>query len=230
MSFIKKTLLLLFLCFHFNSYCTNWLQYFIFVEKEYVHGTWKDDSILRDLSTWRYLDIVEHSYLSSSDEKKTKLPQNILAKLKENCLNSYDWDYMLEVNNNIVSLTFNDSVVINNKAKNEIVSSMVLNGFDGVKINDKYFDLRDLTLPYLSLKIPHISKSILKEKIAMENENTFSCDKTNQKESNKNSLTKKASQKVGKKKNEINTLFVLSIIVNIFLILITIYALRKKRA
>jgi len=152
---MKGLLTILFLSTIYSASATHWMTYYVYVETEYIQGTWTRTDIL-EKSDYKYL--APHIFQDLFGTEDIGLITTMLSKLKEKNPDDYKWTYELSVQGDTVILTTNETITELTTVKNEITATITLNNFKAVtfRIGDteQTLTIEDLTLPYLDLVEP----------------------------------------------------------------------------
>lgn len=149
---MKGILILLTLFTSLNANATHWLTYYVYFETEYLQGPWSRTDIL-EKSKNKYLTSVAFEDLFGTVD--ADLVGKMLARLKNNKPETYDWTYDLSFRGDTVILTTKDQINELETVKNEITATLTLNNFKAVTFRfhggQETWTIDDLTLPYLDL-------------------------------------------------------------------------------
>ena len=161
---MKKILTILALLLALNANATNWLNYYIYHETEYIQGPWSRIDIL-EKSDYKYLAAQAYEDLLGSE--RIDLVKKILLHLKEQKPKVYTWDYELSLHGDTIILSTEELIEHIGTIKNELTASLTLNGFEAVvfQIGNKKetMTIFDLTLPYFDLVVTHENSNLILE-------------------------------------------------------------------
>jgi len=163
---MKILLIILTLTISLNSFATEWLTYYVYVETEYSQGTWKRTDILEQ-SNYKYLTVEVYEDLFGSTNEQ--LVQKFLLRLKAKKPDIYNWKYDLTFQGDTVVITTKEQPKNVEIIKNEITATLTFNNFKAVTFNfgnnSETQTVKDLTLPYFDLVSNQITQTIDTTKI-----------------------------------------------------------------
>jgi hypothetical protein len=157
---MKLTITIFILTWTLNSAATNWNWYYVYVETEYIQGTWTEFTKLEQ-TDFKYLEAKQYSDLFGSDPED--LVHKLFARLKEKKPEIYDFQYQLDIQEDTVTLISQTLLKDKLTLMNEITATLVFNSFKAVKFNfpqtKETWTLATLTLPYFELSLDEKSES-----------------------------------------------------------------------
>lgn len=181
-----------------NSFAAHWATYYVYIETDYVQGTWTRTDLL-DHSNYKYLTVEVYEDLFGSEEEE--VARKFLSRLKDKKPELYNWPYDLSIQDGIVSISSKETPENVETIKNEITATMVFNNFKAVNFifgeKSETLTKENLSLPYFDL----ISNQITQAPTLTETQDLIEQDQIL--ESNKKPL---------------NTWLVLSVILNLSLL------------
>ncbi|MBT30250.1 MAG: hypothetical protein CMO01_11370 [Thalassobius sp.] len=148
------------LTFSLNVSASTWETYYVYYETDYSQGPWSRTTILNQ-SDYKFLAPVMFEDLFGSI--KSGFVYKVIERLRDKKPKLYQWKYELECLGDTVIFKSGDQITSFNTVKNEIVSSLALNGskvviFD-LEDRKESFSLNDVSLPYLDLVMPNQKNS-----------------------------------------------------------------------
>lgn len=211
---IKKTFILFLLFFAFNANATHWLTYYVYHETEYDQGPWIGVAIIEN-TNYKYLVPVAYSEMFGSEN--IEIAKKIVFRLKEKKPEIYNFEYEIAEKENEITLTIKEEIKENQIVKNEIITSLINNGFTKVIFRflnkEEVCTIKNVTLPYFKLQYN-------KNKASNSIKTLFSI--------NKNKKTLKTNKNNLRKEDTNRFWFVLSLLFNILLILLIFVKKRKQ--
>lgn len=211
---IKKLFILFLLFFTFNANATHWLTYYVYHETEYDQGPWIGVTIIEN-TNYKYLVPVAYSDMFGSEN--IEIAKKIVFRLKEKKPEIYNFEYEIAEKENEIILTINEEIKENQIVKNEIITSLINNGFTKVIFRflkkEEVCTIKNVTLPYFKLQY---------------NKNKASNSSKTSSYINKNKKTLKTNKNNLKKEDTNRFWFVLSLLFNVLLILLIFVKKRKQ--
>ena len=153
MKYLIATILLL--TIKLGSFATEWDLYYIYIQRDYIEGTWLRADLL-DKSDYKYLHPKQFGgYYGMQGDG---LAEDIVTHLKEETPNRYKFQYNISVLKDTVIINTTDSIADFDAVKNELTASFIMNNFNTVTIIQKgkalSFHLEDISVPYMDLVFP----------------------------------------------------------------------------
>ena len=149
---MKYIIAFLLLIFSVKAQAAHWFTFYVYYETEYIQGPWSKTDIL-DQSNYKYLTVEKHEKLLGTVDED--LVDTLIATLKENKPELYNWNYDLKIQQDLVEITIHEIIENPETIKNELIATIILNNFDKLKLNynqkSETLTLEDLTLPYMDL-------------------------------------------------------------------------------
>lgn len=149
---MKYIIAFLLLIFSVKAQAAHCFTFYVYYETEYIQGPWSKTDIL-DQSNYKYLTVEKHEKLLGTVDED--LVDTLIATLKENKPELYNWNYDLKIQQDLVEITIHEIIENPETIKNELIATILLNNFDKLKLNynqkSETLTLEDLTLPYMDL-------------------------------------------------------------------------------
>lgn len=149
---MKYIIASLFFIFSVKAQAAHWFTFYVYFETEYIQGPWSKTDVL-DQSNYKYLTVEKHEKLLGTVDED--LVDTLIATLKENKPELYNWNYDLKIQQDLVEITIHEIIENPETIKNELIATILLNNFDKLKLNynqkSETLTLEDLTLPYMDL-------------------------------------------------------------------------------
>lgn len=154
----------LFIIIHCNAFATEWNLYYIYIQKDYVEGTWLRADLL-DKSDYKYLHPKQFGgYYGMLGDG---LAEDIVNHLRGETPERYKFKYTISCVKDTVLISTTDSIADFDAVKNELTASLIMNNFSTVRIIQKgkasSFHLEDISVPYMDLVFPEKMRSVIKE-------------------------------------------------------------------
>lgn len=138
-----------------KSVATEWLTYYVYVQKEYLQGPWKRADLLGQ-DSYAYLHAQQYEELFGSEP--VSLANAILKHLREETPERYTFQSTLVATGDTVVIQTRDTITDFEAVRNELVASLLLNNFSTVKIiqpgSAAFYGLQDISVPYMDLVFP----------------------------------------------------------------------------
>jgi hypothetical protein len=154
---MKKLFLAILLSFAIGqkSFATEWLTYYIYIQKDYLQGPWTRAELLGK-SNYEYLHPKQFEELFGSES--ISLANAILDHLRAETPERYAFRSTLALSADTVVIQTPDDIEGFDAVKNELAASFILNHFSAVKIIRRgkaaLYGLKDITVPYMDLVLP----------------------------------------------------------------------------
>jgi len=140
----------LLLCVHAQA--THWATYYIYIETEYLQGPWSRMDALES-SDYKYLSPILYENLFGTVQED--MVTTMISNLAENKPELYKWDYTVEINGDTVVLHIKEEIEQIETIKNEITSTLTLNSFSAVTFqlpgSTETLSINDIKIPFLDI-------------------------------------------------------------------------------
>ncbi len=152
---IKLLFALLFLL-SLSCSATEWCNYYVYVESEYMQGPWTREDVIFKYSHGKYLHPVLCEDLFGSD--KTELIIAVLGHLKKESENRYNFKYTVAEMGDTAFIQTKDPIPGFESIRNELIASLLLNNYKVLLIKqagiEHTYVFSDLGLPFMDLCLP----------------------------------------------------------------------------
>lgn len=139
-----------------NSFATDWLSYYIYIQTDYLQGPWTRTDILDKSGSYKYLHPKQFEELFGTERED--LANAILTHLQKETPDRYKFKCTLLLSSDTVIIQTKDTITDFDAIKNELTASFTLNNFIAVKLIQRnqttLFQLKDITVPYMDLVFP----------------------------------------------------------------------------
>jgi hypothetical protein len=139
-----------------TSGATEWCNYYIYVEKDYMQGPWSRADLIYNYSKEKYLHPVLCEDLFGSE--KEQLIYAVMGHLKKESVYHYTFKYTVKELGDTAFIQTKDTIPGFKSIKNELIASLLLNNYKVLTIKQatisNSYVLSDLSLPFMDLCLP----------------------------------------------------------------------------